>query len=252
VAPYPEDTGVISECAGLPWDPVQRKAGEALEEERYLAIRLRRRQGVLFEDGVPARRSAAVTNRFDFEAKRLLEWHREKAGSLAAGVMPCGRFGAHARWLRLAVTIHTVPTGRKRVALEPELLQARPKRLRFQVFCSPGAPIHRARQLRVRVGRLVEQLRGWTEALRLFPASGSASEAPSPAAAGRHKPIELEAQAESPSLLRRWPAAKRCASRHRRITGARQPRRVRIADGTPFAGMTELADVPDSKSGALH
>jgi len=181
--PYREDTAVISECAELPWDPVERKAGEVLDDVRYLAIRVRRRQGELFEDGVPSKHFAVVTNRFDFEAKRLLEWHREKAGSiealhdvlkneLAAGVMPCGRFGANAAWLRLAVMTHNVLTGLKRVALKPELLQARPKRLRFQIFCSPGALIHHARQLRVRVGRLVEQLREWAEAWRLLPASG--------------------------------------------------------------------------------
>ncbi len=43
---------MICECAELPWDPVERKAGEVLDEVRYLAIRVRRRQGVLFEDGV--------------------------------------------------------------------------------------------------------------------------------------------------------------------------------------------------------
>jgi hypothetical protein len=32
--------------------------------------------------------------------------------------------------------------------------------------------IHHARQLRVRVGRLLEQLRAWAEAWALLPASG--------------------------------------------------------------------------------
>ena len=172
-----------SECAELPWDPAERKAGETLDEVRYLAIRVRRRQGELFEDGVLTKHFAVVTNRFDFDVKRLLEWHREKAGSiealhdvlkneLAAGVMPCARFGANAAWLRLAVMTHNVLTGLKRIALKPEYLRARPKRLRFQIFCSPGTLIHHARQLRVRVGRLLEQLRAWAEAWALLPASG--------------------------------------------------------------------------------
>lgn len=181
--PYREDTEVICECAELPWDPVERKAGEVLDEVRYLAIRVRRRQGVLFEDGVLTKHFAVVTNRFDFDAKRLLEWHREKAGSiealhhvlkneLAAGVMPCARFGANAAWLRLAVMTHNVLTGLKRIALKPEYLRARPKRLRFQIFCSPGTLVHHARQLRVRVGRLLEQLRAWAEAWVMLPATG--------------------------------------------------------------------------------
>ena len=181
--PYREDAAVICECAELPWDPAERKAGETLDEVRYLAIRVRRRQGELFEDGTLTKHFAVVTNRFDFDAKRLLEWHREKAGSiealhdvlkneLAAGVMPCARFGANAAWLRLAVMTHNVLTGLKRIALKPEYLRARPKRLRFQIFCSPGTLIHHARQLRVRVGRLLEQLRAWAEAWALLPASG--------------------------------------------------------------------------------
>ncbi|MCE5308242.1 MAG: hypothetical protein LLG20_11435 [Acidobacteriales bacterium] len=30
--PYREDIEVICECAELPWDPVERKAGEVLDE----------------------------------------------------------------------------------------------------------------------------------------------------------------------------------------------------------------------------
>jgi hypothetical protein len=179
--PYREDTEVICECAELPWDPAERKAGEVLDEVRYLAIRVRRRQGVLFEDGALTKYFAVVTNRFDFDAKRLLEWHREKAGSiealhhvlkneLAAGVMPCARFGANAAWLRLAVMTHNVLTGLKRIALKPEYLRARPKRLRFQIFCSPGKLIHHARRLLARVGRRLEELIEWAEAWVLLSA----------------------------------------------------------------------------------
>ena len=179
--PYREDTEVICECAELPWDPAERKAGETLDEVRYLAIRVRRRQGVLFEDGVLTKHFAVVTNRFDFDAKRLLEWHREKAGSiealhdvlkneLAAGVMPCGRFGANAAWVRLAVVTHNVLTGLKRIALKPEYLRVRPKRLRFKIFCSPGKLIHHARRLLARVGRRFDELIEWAEAWALLPA----------------------------------------------------------------------------------
>jgi len=179
--PYREDAEVICECAALPWDPVERQAGEVLDEVRYLAIRVQRRQGVLFEDGVLSKHFAVVTNRFDFDVKRLLEWHREKAGSiealhdvlkneLAAGVMPCARFGANAAWLRLAVMTHNVLTGLKRVALQPEYLRARPKRLRFKIFCSPGKLIHHARRLLARVGRELGELREWAEAWAGLPA----------------------------------------------------------------------------------
>src|SRR5439155_1865133 len=81
---------------------------------RYVGIRLRKRQGELFGDGTAVKHFAVVSNTWEGSARRLLEWHRQKAGTiemvhdilkndLAAGVLPCGRFGANAAWLRLAV-----------------------------------------------------------------------------------------------------------------------------------------------------
>jgi len=178
---YREDAQGVCEHAELPWDPLGRKAGEPLDEVRYLAIRVTRRRGGLFDDGTVAKHFAVVTNRFDFDGQRVLEWYREKAGSVealhhvlknevAAGVLPCGRFGANAAWLRLAVLTHNVLTALKRVALRPDYLRARPKRLRFQIFCSPGAVTHHARRLVLRVKRLAHQLTQWAEAWRAMPA----------------------------------------------------------------------------------
>lgn len=130
--------------------------------------------------GSEAKYFAVATNRWDWDAVRLLEWQREKAGTvealqdvlkndLAAGVMPCGRFGANAAWLRLAVITHHVRTALKRVALPEKWLRARPKRMRFQIFCSPGKLVTHARKTWLRVKRLKEQLAEWIEALRLLP-----------------------------------------------------------------------------------
>jgi hypothetical protein len=52
----------------------------------------------------------------------------------ALGGMPCGRFGANAAWLRLAVLTYNLLSVLKRLALPPELLRARPKRLRFLIL----------------------------------------------------------------------------------------------------------------------
>jgi hypothetical protein len=67
--------------------------------------------------------------------------------------MPCGRFGANAAWLRLAVLTHNVLTALKRLVLPPELLKARPKRLRFLIFNTPGKLVHHARRTLLRLGR---------------------------------------------------------------------------------------------------
>ena len=112
--PYREEAEADWEYAELQnWDPLE-KAGEELDPIRSLAIRVHKKQGELFSDGKRYKYYAVVTNRWDHDAKRLLEWQREKAGTieaahevlkteLAAGVMPCGRFGANAAWLRLSV-----------------------------------------------------------------------------------------------------------------------------------------------------
>jgi len=68
--------------------------------------------------------------------------HREKAGTiervhdvlkneLAAGVLPSKYFGANAAWLRLAVISYNVLTALKRFGVNPPIIAARPKRLRF-------------------------------------------------------------------------------------------------------------------------
>lgn len=181
---YRQDVDTVSECVDLlNYWPEEEDRPESAGPLRYIAIRVRRRQGELFADGSSAKHFVVASNEWNWSSKKLLEWHREKAGSiealhhvlkneLSAGVMPCGRFGANAAWLRFAVLTHNVLTALKRIALPEPWLHARPKRLRFQIFCSPGKLVHHARQVLLRVGRLQEQLVEWANALRLLPATG--------------------------------------------------------------------------------
>ncbi len=87
-------------------------------------------------------------------------------------MLPCGRFGANAAWLRLAVLAHNVLTALKRLALPPELLAARPKRLRFLIFNTAGRLVHHARRTVLRLAARRERLAEWIEArgLLLVPA----------------------------------------------------------------------------------
>jgi hypothetical protein len=182
--PYREDAEVVGECADLVnyW-PQEEERPEGTGPLRYVAIRFHKRQGELFADGSAAKYFVVASNQWEWGARKLLEWQREKAGSiealhdvlkneLAAGVMPCGRFGANAAWLRFAVLTHNVLTGMKRIALKAELLRARPKRLRYQIFCSPGKLVHHARQVLLKIGRLREQVQEWAWGLQLLQATG--------------------------------------------------------------------------------
>src|SRR6266568_68355 len=178
--PYSEDGAAIKECAEVDYVPEESAANRYREPLRYVAIRIRKKQGELFADGSPVKHFAVVTNLWDWSPKKLLQWQRAKAGSieavhdvlkneLAGGVMPCGRFGANAAWLRLAVLTYNVLTALKRLALPPELLTARPKRLRFLIFNNTGKLVHHARRTLLRLGWTWQRFSNWQGALRLLP-----------------------------------------------------------------------------------
>ncbi len=126
--------------------------------DRYVAIRLEPVQRELFADGSRRKHFAVVTNDWQRPAAELLRWHRQKAGTieklhdilkndLGAGVMPCGRFGANAAWLRLNALCYNLLSIVRRHGLDEELQQARPKRLRLWVLCRAGQIVRHARSL---------------------------------------------------------------------------------------------------------
>ena len=119
------------------------------------------------------------TNLWDWKPKRLLKWHREKAGSIeavhdvlknevAGGVLPCGRYGANAAWFRLAVITYNVLTAMKRLVLPPDLQAARPKRLRFLIFQQPGKLIHHARKTVLRLAKKWNRISNWKHAMEVL------------------------------------------------------------------------------------
>ena len=183
--PYSEDSEAVKECAQVNYFPEETPENEYREPLRYIAIRIRKKQQQLFADGREVKYFAVATNLWDWKPKRLLEWHREKAGSieavhevikneLAGGVLPCGRYGANAAWFRLAVISHNVLTAMKRLALPPEVLTARPKRLRFLIFNTPGRLIHHARALVLRMVRTWSRFSNWGYAMAQLPLPSTA------------------------------------------------------------------------------
>ena len=98
-----------------------------------------------------------------------------ESGARAGGVMPSKYFGANAAWRRLAVLTFNVLTALKRPALPPELLAARPKRLRFLIFTTPGKLLHHARRALLRLPRSWNRVGNWRHAIRLLPAAVAAT-----------------------------------------------------------------------------
>jgi hypothetical protein len=175
--PHPEQ---IRECAEVDFVPGEKSEKKDTQPLRYLAIRIRDCQENLFADGSKVKHFAVVTNIDKWKPSRLIEWHREKAGTiegvhdvlkneLAAGIMPTKYFGTNAAWLRLAVLTYNLLTALKRLALPAEYLTARPKRLRFLIFNTPGRLVHHARALVLRLATTAERLALWLEAFNLLP-----------------------------------------------------------------------------------
>ena len=157
-----ERGGFVREWAELPYVPSRKSEQRAAQPYRYLAIRVRGAQGVLFGDGTSVQHFAVVTNDWETAGGALLTWQRGKAGTiehvndilkneLAAGVYPSDKFGANAAWLRLQVLTLNLLELLKATALDEEYRRVRPKRLRFAIFTQFGRVVQHARHQFVRL-----------------------------------------------------------------------------------------------------
>ena len=157
-----EDKGIIREWADVPFVPHRKYEKKDSPLYRYVALRVRQRQGELFHDGTSIRHYAIVTNRWEMDGAALIEWQRAKAGTveqahhilvsdLASAVFPSYRHGANAAWLRLQVITYNLLELLKKAALPEEYHKAHPKRLRFAVFTVIGKVVSHAGQTLLRI-----------------------------------------------------------------------------------------------------
>jgi hypothetical protein len=128
------------------WAEVDFVPGEAGEKKsrqplRYVGLRLLKPQGVLFNDGTDRRHHAVVTN-LDWDGVKLLNWHREKAGTvehvhdevknaLAGGHMPSQHFAVNAAWFKLALLAYNIASAVKGLCFSPQERTARFKKYRL-------------------------------------------------------------------------------------------------------------------------
>jgi hypothetical protein len=146
-----EANGVVREWADVPFVPSRVHEKRDTRPYRYVAIRVRTRQGVLFGDGTTVKHFAVVTNDWDTDGRPLLEWQRGRAGTIEHVNYVLKDELANAAWLRLQVLTHNLLELLKATALDAEYRRARPKRLRFAIFTQFGRVVRHARAQYVRV-----------------------------------------------------------------------------------------------------
>jgi hypothetical protein len=136
-----EADGTLRQWAEV--DFVPGEAGEKKDSQplRYVGLRLLKPQGVLFNDGTDRHHHAVVTN-LDWDGAKLLNWHREKAGTiehvhdevknaLAGGHLPSQHFAANAAWFKLALLSYNIASAIKGLCFSPEERTARFKKYRL-------------------------------------------------------------------------------------------------------------------------
>jgi Transposase DDE domain group 1 len=198
-------TKLRGQCASVPnanWTMVADRPGEVVSccevdfrpnfwskdapRLRFIAIRIQSKQLNLDTRQPDTKYFAIVSNRWDLAADKLVDWHRQKAGTiervfdvakneLGAAVPPCGRFGANAAWLRLSMMAYNITSALRSLALNPTYQTARPKRLRYCILSVAAKVVVHARSVCLRIGRETEALAGIVEArVRLLRVRGIA------------------------------------------------------------------------------
>jgi len=156
------------------WAEVDFVPGEAVEKKdskplRYVGLRLLKPQGSLFADGSDRHHHAVLTN-LDWNGAKLLNWHREKAGTvehvhdevknaLGGGHMPSQHFAANAAWFKVALLAYNLASAIKGLCFSPEERTARFKKYRLLLVHLAGRMSRFQCKLRLRFCASVEAIK---------------------------------------------------------------------------------------------
>ena len=143
-----DSDGTQRQWAEVSFVPGQKSEKKDSKPLRYVGLRLHKPQGSLFSDGSDRHHHAVLTN-LDWEGGKLLNWHREKAGTiehvhdevkngLAGGHVPSQLMGANAAWFKLNLMTYNLISAMKGLCLNPEERTARLKRFRLLVIHLAG------------------------------------------------------------------------------------------------------------------
>ena len=174
-----EADGTLRQWAELPFVPSERYEHKAAKPLRYVGLRLVKSQGELFDNGTRYRHLAICTNR-TLAAPKLIEWHRQKAGtiehvhdelknSLAAAAMPSQKFGANAAWFAINCIAYNCASAIRATVADSDLRTARIKRLRFNLFSVGGRIVRDRRKIRLRLAASLHTVNLIAKLFESFP-----------------------------------------------------------------------------------
>lgn len=143
-----EDDGTLRQWAEVDFVPGDKSEHKDSRPLRYVGLRLLKPQGLLFADGSDRHHHAVVTNR-NLDGGLLLDWHREKAGTvehvhdevknwLAGGHLPSQRFAVNAAWFKLALLTYNLVSVTRGLCFSVEERTVRMKKFRLLLIHLSG------------------------------------------------------------------------------------------------------------------
>jgi hypothetical protein len=144
-----EADGTLRQWAEVDFVPGEKSEHKDSQPLRYVGLRLLKPQGVLFKDGTDRHFHAVLTNEQQLDGGRLLDWHREKAGTvehthdevkngLGGGHVPSQRFGVNSAWFKISLLTYNIVSAIKGLCLASEERTARMKRFRLLLIHVAG------------------------------------------------------------------------------------------------------------------
>jgi hypothetical protein len=174
-----EPDGTLRQWAEVPFVPGERYERKNSRPLRYVGLRLLKSQGLLFADGSDRHYHAVITNR-DLPGDKLLDWHREKAGTvehvhdeiknaLGGGHMPSQRFAVNAAWLKFAFLSYNLASAIKGLCFEPEERTVRFKKYRLLLVHLAGRMNRNNCVMGLRLCAPVEAIKRMQKVWQVFP-----------------------------------------------------------------------------------
>jgi len=177
---YKEKDGTLRQWVEVAFVPGEKGEKKDIIPLRYIGLRLLKPQGELFADGSNCHHHAILTNRKETDGGFLINWHREKAGTiehvhdevkngLGGGHLPSAKFGANAAWFRIACIAYNILVVVRRAWSDISLHNAKAKRIRFMVVHVTGRVSHDARKVTLHLSASAEWIQRLIDLFSRFP-----------------------------------------------------------------------------------